>query len=75
MASDEDLHAAIQEHACPLPGAFLTGWVLIAEWVDTDGKRWLSRRMADDTTPWAADGMFHAGLSDDWADGDEDDEE
>lgn len=58
------LHDAVQAAAPALGGGrcVLTGWVLVAEWMDERGKRWLSQTRAPGTTPWGAGGMLHHGL-------------
>lgn len=43
-------------------GAVLTGWVVITEWMDTDGEKWLSFNRAEATAPWAAKGMCWEAL-------------
>lgn len=57
------LHDAIAANASPVMeasgGAILTGWVVLAEWMDKDGERYLSSCRAESTSPWAARGMMH----------------
>lgn len=60
------IHEAIQRHAPKGREAILTGWVMVTEWVDRDGERWLSRARAAATTSWAANGMHHEALYGDW---------
>lgn len=67
----EAVHEAIQRHAPRGEDALLTGWVLVAEWVDHDGGRWLSKAHAASTPSWTADGMLHAALYGDWPSGNE----
>ena len=71
------LHEAIQRDAAPSdePGAVLTGWVLIAEFLDTEGAKWLAMRSGpEELTAWAREGFLHRALYDDswerdaWAD-------
>lgn len=82
MADDSDprrdaLHEFLQEQGPPPPdaddpdrtiadGAVLTGWVLIAEWMDPEGERWLVRGHAAGKTRWEAVGMAHEFLYGDW---------
>jgi len=77
MADDtarEAIHDAIQQHAriAREEGAILTGWVVVAEWMDPAGERWLSKAHAASTTSWAAKGMHHEALNGDWPDGGDD---
>lgn len=48
--------------------AILTGWAVVAEWVDHDGERWLSKASAASTTAWAANGMHHEAIYGKWPD-------
>ena len=68
----EAIHAAIQASGPEFDHghAVLTGWALVAEWMDEDGERWLSEAHAPATTSWAAGGMYHEALYGDWPDGD-----
>lgn len=75
MADESDperdaIHEAIQANQGHVKdasgGAILTGWVVVAEWMDKDGDRWLSKCRAATTTAWTADGMMHDGLHRDW---------
>lgn len=73
MSGDSDpgrdaIHDAIQANARlgKEDGAILTGWVLVAEWMDPQGERWLSRGHAASTTQWSANGMSHEALYGDW---------
>lgn len=63
MSERSRLHDAIAEYTPDITeatgGAVLTGWVVIAEWMDADGKRYLSNCIAENTTPWTARGMMH----------------
>lgn len=73
--SREAIHDAIQRHArdaLDTPGAILTGWALVAEWMDDKGDRWLSRAHAASTTSWSANGMHHEVLYGDWDQDEED---
>lgn len=63
------VHEAIQRHAPMGREALLTGWVLVAEWVDHDGDRWITRAHAASTSDWAAKGMHHEALYGEWPDG------
>lgn len=65
------IHAAIQaedgialegepEQDAP-GGGVLVGWVLVAEWMGTDGERWLSR-LAMDLPSWQVRGYLNEAL-------------
>lgn len=66
------IHEAIQKHAPRGQDALLTGWALVAEWVDHDGDRWLSKAHAAPTTLWAANGMMHEAIYGEWPEHGED---
>lgn len=72
MAEDkeksEKVNAFLQELG---PGgikdsAVLTGWVLVAEWMDEEGEKWISKGCADNLTTWAANGFLHEALYGNW---------
>jgi hypothetical protein len=65
------IHAAIQQHAPKGSEAVLTGWALVAEWMDHDGERWLSRAHSSSLPKWAANGMYHEAIYGDWPDPDD----
>ena len=50
--------------------ATVTGWVVVAEWMDSEGVKWLSKNSGDaggDTlTLWQMKGMLHEALLGDW---------
>jgi len=64
------IHAAIQASGPEFGGGYavLTGWALVAEWMDERGERWLSKGHAAGTALWAAKGMMHEALHGDWPD-------
>lgn len=62
------IHDAIQEHMPMGREAVLTGWVIVAEWMDHDGERWLTKGSAAATTGWAGNGMHHEALHGEWPD-------
>jgi hypothetical protein len=64
----EAIHDAIQQNARmgAEDGAVLTGWALVAEWMDADGERWLTKGHAAHTTSWGANGMYHEALFGEW---------
>jgi hypothetical protein len=62
------MHAALQsisQDEMPA-GAVLTGWVLVSEWMDTDGERWLTKGHSASKAEWEAAGMHHEALYGDW---------
>ena len=58
----EALHDAIAAHFPGIreaaDGAVLVGWVVVAEWMDTGGRRWLADTRPPTTSRWAAHGML-----------------
>jgi hypothetical protein len=40
----------------------LTGWVVVAEYMDADGDKWLSRFQSEGMTTWSRAGLLHEGL-------------
>lgn len=65
------IHAAIQDNAPLGREAALTGWVLVSEWMDHDGERWISLGHAASKAKWEADGMLFQALHGDWPDGED----
>jgi len=47
-----------------LEGSLLAGWVLVAEWMDREGDRWLSRISHPGCTKWQREGYLHDALFD-----------
>lgn len=68
----ESIHESIQQHVLLGEKALLTGWVLVAEWADHDGARWLTKACAAATTSWTAGGMLHDALYGTWPEEDRD---
>ena len=62
------LSEVIQEH--DQIGGVLVGWVLVSEWMDLEGRRWLSRVHANadgSTLPeWQLNGYLHNALHTEW---------
>ena len=50
----------------PKPEVTLVGWVLMAEWAEPSGDRFLSRMLSGSTTPWQVKGYLHEGLNTSW---------
>jgi len=67
------IHEALQEHMPMGREAVLTGWVIVAEWMDHEGDRWLSQGRAASTPGWTAKGMHHEALHGEWPDNESDD--
>lgn len=80
MADESDprrdaLHTFMQEQGPPegIPdGALLTGWACVAEWMDPEGDRHLSRGWSASLPKWTAHGMMHEVLYGPWPDGEDD---
>lgn len=66
QADEREAIAAAVQAAAPQnrPEALLVGWVVVAEWVDGNGARWLSRWSSETVTAWQMDGMLHHALYD-----------
>lgn len=66
------ISGAVQEDGPDFEGtvATLTGWVIVAEWMDSEGQKWLSKNSADaageQLTLWQTKGMLHEALFGDW---------
>jgi hypothetical protein len=73
----ERIHEAIASNAAHVQdasgGAILTGWIVISEWMDKDGERYLGHCRAASTSAWTARGMMHDVLFGNWPDGSEPD--
>jgi hypothetical protein len=81
MRDDSDdrrelIHRTLQE-AGPInsedKAAVLTGWAVVAEWMDEDGERWLTKSHAATVPCWTASGYHHEALYGDWPTTDPDD--
>lgn len=64
----DNIHNAIQANGQLERPAVLTGWVIVAEWMDDEGERWLSRAYSASLPSWTADGMLHEGIYGEWDD-------
>ena len=70
----QQLHDAIQGTtggSSQLEDTVLVGWVLVAEWMDGDGERWLSNLSGcngGESSPpsWQAQGYLHNTLHEGW---------
>ncbi len=55
--------------------SILTSWVVVAEWMDDKGQRWLSKNNGDAAgetmTKWAVNGFLHEALNESWEDTDD----
>ena len=58
------VHELLQEHARPIDSEplVLTSWVLVSEWMDAEGNRWLDRLWHPGTSRWLRAGMLHEAL-------------
>jgi hypothetical protein len=86
QAPRSPIHAAVQaamnhDLARGAQGNVVTGWVCIAESMDPDGRKWLSRISSDASGEqrlprWTEQGLLHNGLygngDDGWDDDDDD---
>jgi hypothetical protein len=52
-----DLDDVIREHPA-VEGAYLTGWVVVAEWMTPDGDAELSMLTSEGMTPWTRRGIL-----------------
>jgi hypothetical protein len=67
IAARKRIHAAVQESNDSDPsieGAILIGYVMVAEWMDPEGERWLSTISGiqggdDSPPPWQVEGYLH----------------
>jgi hypothetical protein len=50
----------------PKDGVLLVGWVVMAEWIEPGGDRFISRLLCDGSTPWQAKGYLFEGLNGVW---------
>jgi hypothetical protein len=66
--SRDAVHEAIQQNLPTGREAILTGWVVVAEWMDHQGERWLSKGYSASLTAWSARGMHHEVLYGNWPD-------
>ena len=73
----EALYATISDNG-PVEGnenletSTCVGWVLVTEWMDGEGERWLNRIAGnaggDNMVHWTANGLLHEALYGDWPD-------
>jgi hypothetical protein len=67
MASKDQDHLQSCISAAPPKGNVkLGGYVVMAEWVENDGQKLLTRLIGDSTSSWAAKGYLHEGLYSTW---------
>jgi hypothetical protein len=60
------IHATLQDTG-PINGqegkaAVLTAWVVVTEWMDEDGCKWLSKCHSSSIADWTAKGFHHEAL-------------
>lgn len=66
-AVQDTLNEAIQ--SVGRHGSYLTGWVVIAEWIDSEtGDKLLSRLTSESAPTWVVQGYLHNALYEDWGD-------
>lgn len=68
-ARRDAIHEFLQEAGPPeesIPGALLTGWTIVTEWMDTKGNKWLTKGHSASLTNWNADGFHHEALYGNW---------
>jgi hypothetical protein len=67
VASSEQQHIAESVSVVPpKPGLTLGGWVLMAEWIEADGQKLLTRLVSDRSSAWLIKGFLHEGLYTEW---------
>jgi len=55
--------------------AVLTGFVVVCEWMDETGEKWLSKCHSASLPIWAADGLHHEALYGKWPSSEDDHDE
>jgi hypothetical protein len=50
----------------PKDDVMLVGWVVMAEWMEPSGDRFISRMLCEGSTPWQAKGYMFEGLNGKW---------
>lgn len=62
------IHEALQANSLAAldRGGVLTGWVVVMEWMDEQGERWISKAHSSTLTHWSAHGFHHEALYGDW---------
>jgi hypothetical protein len=50
----------------PATNLTLVGWVLMAEWQESDGQTLLTRLVGEDGSAWQAKGYLYEGLNAKW---------
>lgn len=51
----------------PEGAVILTGWVIVSDWMDETGERWITRGYSASKAKWEADGMLHEVLYGGWS--------
>ena len=52
----------------PRDEVMLVGWVVVAEWMEPSGDRFVSRLLSSGSSPWQAKGYLYEGLHGTWPD-------
>jgi len=71
------IHAALQENGTVSTddrAAILVNWVVVTEWMDENGGRWLAKCHSASMPHWHAQGLHHEALYGNWPDADEADD-
>ena len=66
MSREQDVLGAALESIAPRSDVRLVGFGLMAEWVEPNGERLLTRLVGDGGNPWQVKGYFHDGLNGSW---------
>ena len=56
------MHDLLTQLQAEMDGQICTGWVLLSEWVSSDGSKILEAHKSPELTPWSAGGMLHHAL-------------
>lgn len=51
----------------------LTGWAIVAEWMDESGEKWLTKSHSASLATWTAAGFHHEALFGAWPDAEDED--
>lgn len=70
--SIHEILQAVGPVGAPDKAVVLTGWVVVAEWMDEAGDKWLSKCHSASLTNWTANGYHHEAVYGAWPEPDED---
>lgn len=73
----DQIHALLQEMGPDGidKASVLVGWAVVADWMDEDGERWVSRCHSASLPRWLANGLHHEALYGNWDEPEEDGDE